>query len=91
MIELVIVIAVIAILAGLITPLAVNQIEQARYDAAKEELKIIKTAIVGDPSLIEGGTRSSFGFVGDLGNLPATLDFLTAQSGKNRQEDRPRP
>lgn len=68
--EVVIVIAVIAILAALIAPLAVNQVTQARYDACREELKIIKQAIVGDPSLIENGTRSSFGFVGDLGILP---------------------
>lgn len=67
---MVIVIAVIAILAALITPLAVNQIMQARYDACREELDLIKKAIVGDPALIEAGTRSSYGFVGDLGILP---------------------
>lgn len=74
--EMVIVLAVIAILAALITPLAINQITQARYDAAREELLVIKQAIVGDPSLIEGGSRSSFGFVGDLGVLPSAADGL---------------
>jgi prepilin-type N-terminal cleavage/methylation domain-containing protein len=74
--EMVIVLAVIAILAALITPLAVNQITQSRYDAAREELLVIKQAIVGDPSLIEGGSRSSFGFVGDLGVLPSAADGL---------------
>lgn len=74
--EMVIVLAVIAILAALITPLAVNQVTQARYDAAREELLIIKQAIVGDPSLIEGGVRSSYGFVGDLGVMPVSLQEL---------------
>jgi len=74
--EMVIVIAIIAILAALIAPLAVNIISQKRVDACRQELKNIKIAIAGDPSLIEGGTRSSFGFVGDLGTLPVSLDEL---------------
>lgn len=77
--ELVIVIGIVAILAALITPLAVNQVTQKRFDACNEELRLIKQAIAGDPSLVQGGIRSSFGFVGDLGCLPATLTDLTAQ------------
>ena len=74
--EMVIVIAIIAILAALLAPLAVNRITQARYDSCRDELKLIKQAAIGDPSLIEGGSRASFGFVGDLGSLPANLDEL---------------
>jgi len=70
MLEVVIVIGVIAILAGLIAPLAVNTIKQGRLSACWEELQNIKKAIVGDPALIESGSRSHFGFVGDLGMLP---------------------
>lgn len=77
--EMVIVIAIIAILAALITPLAVNQISQKRLDVCRDELMIIKKAIVGDPSLVEGGIRTSFGFVGDLGVLPQTLTDLIEQ------------
>lgn len=79
--EMVIVIAIIAILAALITPLAVNTITQGRYDACIKELQNIKKAIVGDPELVQNGTRSSFGFVGDIGLLPATLDQLIDGSG----------
>lgn len=79
MMEMIIVIGIIAILATLITPLAVNYISQKRYEVCNEELKIIKQAIIGDPTLIEGGTRSSFGFVGDLGRLPAILNDLKTQ------------
>lgn len=74
--EMVIVIAIITILAAIITPLAVNQITQARYDACWDEIEEIKKAIVGDPSLVENGSRSSFGFVGDLGILPSAADGL---------------
>lgn len=76
LLEAVLVIAIIAIMAALIAPLAVNQIQQARYDTCRDELKTLKQAIVGDPSLIEGGTRSSFGFVGDLGVSPVSLQEL---------------
>ncbi|MCP5108394.1 MAG: prepilin-type N-terminal cleavage/methylation domain-containing protein [bacterium] len=79
--EMVIVIAIIAILAALIAPLAVSQITQARYDTCREELEIIKQAIAGDPTLIEGGVRSSYGFVGDLGIIPATLQELVTNPG----------
>ena len=46
--EMVIVIAIIAVLAALITPLAVNQITQARYKTCREELSLLKKTIVGD-------------------------------------------
>ena len=74
--EMVIVIAVIAILAALIAPLAVNVVEQKRINTCKEELDIIKNSIIGDSSLVQGGTRSSYGFVGDIGALPISLDEL---------------
>jgi len=81
--EVVIVIAVIAILAAMITPMAVNQIVQKRYDFCREELKNLKIAIVGNPELLESGSRTSFGFVGDVGILPrgTTLDDLLTDNG----------
>jgi len=79
MLEMIIVIAIIAILASLITPLAVNYITQKRYDVCNDELKILKQAIIGDATLIEGGIRSSFGFVGDLGQLPLSLTDLISR------------
>lgn len=74
--EAVLVIAILAILAALIAPLAVNQIQQARYNTCRDELNTLKQAFVGNPSLVEGGTRSSYGFVGDLGVLPVSLQEL---------------
>ncbi|MCP4219055.1 MAG: prepilin-type N-terminal cleavage/methylation domain-containing protein [bacterium] len=81
LIEMIITVAIIAILAGMITPLAVNYITTKQYDACREELEIIKKAIVGDASLVDGGIRSSFGFVGDLGIFPANLQDLVTNAG----------
>ncbi len=61
MIEIIIVLAVISILAALIVPLALNQITQKRYTTCREELQLLKQAIVGDATLVAGGVRSSFG------------------------------
>ncbi len=87
LLEVIIIIAIIAILAGLIAPLAVNRIDQQRFDACRRELQNIKLAIVGDQQLLSGGMRNSFGFVGDLGLVPrsipngAGLDELLVQGG----------
>lgn len=80
MLEVVIVIAVIAILAGLIAPLAVNTIKQSRVNACWEELQVIKKAIVGEPAWVETGSRSSFGFVGDVGTIPGDLQELITRA-----------
>ncbi len=85
--EMIIVIAVIAILAAMITPLAVNQINQKRLDACRQELVEIKKAIVGSLEIVSGGVRNSYGFVGDLGMVPLRppngngLQELLTQSG----------
>lgn len=76
LLEAVLVIAILAIVAALVTPLAVNQIAQARYNSCREELKQIKYAMVGDANLVENGARSHFGFLGDLGVLPSAADGL---------------
>lgn len=87
LLEVIIIIAVIAILAGLIAPLAVNRIDQQRFDSCRRELQNLKMAIVGDQQLLSGGMRNSFGFVGDLGMVPrsapngAGLQELLVQGG----------
>ena len=78
--EVVIVIAVVAILAALITPMAVNQITQKRIDFCREELGNPKMAIVGNAELLESGSRTSFGFVGDIGILPRNLNDLLSET-----------
>lgn len=76
MLELIIVIAVVSILAAIVTPLAVEQITQKRYEACREELVLLRKALVGDTRVMEGGNRSNYGFLGDVGALPVVLDEL---------------
>ena len=56
--------------------------EYARFTATVQEMENLEYGMVGNPSLISNGIRTDFGFVGDMGQFPTTLDELvTDQSG----------
>ncbi len=76
MIELVIVIVVIGILAAVASSNMNRKIETARYDTAKTEMEQIAFAIAGNPALHTEGSRSDFGYIGDIGAAPDSLGDL---------------
>ena len=76
LIELVIVILVIGILGSIATLKMNESITTAQYEQTKQELDNLTFAITGNPDLFSNGARSDFGFVGDNGVLPASLDYL---------------
>jgi hypothetical protein len=55
--------------------------ETARFEETRAEMDRLARAICGDPSLVSGGARSDFGYVGDVGALPPNLDALAANPG----------
>ena len=73
LLELVIVITVLGILAGAVSPALVQQILDARVSATRAEAEVLYEGMVGQPA------RSAFGFVGDIGRLPATFQELVQQ------------
>jgi prepilin-type N-terminal cleavage/methylation domain-containing protein len=74
LIEVIIVIAVMAILAGAMAPLAVQMIDNSRVDATRKRQELIYRAILGDPS------APGSGFLSDIGALPgANLSQLTTR------------
>lgn len=77
LVEIVVVLGIIAVLAGAITPMAFQVVSARREQATREELKAIKEAIIGKAKEAEYGEEFTFGFVGDIGNIPTTLDQLT--------------
>jgi prepilin-type N-terminal cleavage/methylation domain-containing protein len=81
LIELVIVILVLGVLATIAVKNMVTPIETAKYEQTKEELDQLTFAIVGRPDVYAGGGRTDFGFVGDNGTLPASLDDLVQNPG----------
>jgi prepilin-type N-terminal cleavage/methylation domain-containing protein len=79
--ELVMVIVIVGILAAVATVNLTRTTESARYDATLAELDALAAAIVGDPTIVADGARTDFGYVGDVGALPPTLDALAANPG----------
>lgn len=78
LIEVIVTMAIIAILAGMMVPAVWKWWESQEVQTTKERLNIIKLAMVGDRSQIQNGIRTSFGFVGDFGELPVQGQLSTA-------------
>lgn len=79
LIELVIVIIILGVLSAVALQSFGNRINQDRATATRNEMSAIKFAIVGYDELIQNGIRTDFGFVGDMGRLPTSLDELVTQ------------
>ncbi|MDI6761090.1 MAG: hypothetical protein QMD05_09710, partial [Candidatus Brocadiaceae bacterium] len=76
LLEIVSVIAIIGILGGTIAPLAFQLFTSKRGEVTVDRLEEFKKAIIGNPFVIGDDVRTSFGYVGDMGNLPASLQDL---------------
>lgn len=74
LLELVVVVAVLAILASAVTPAIVQRILDARIDGTRTEMKALYEAMVG-------GAPKSYGFVGDMGRLPTSFTELVQGTG----------
>ena len=76
LIELIMIIILLGILSATAVVLVGNVLEQQKFDETLKEMDELKSAIAGNPDLIESGVRSSFGYIGDMGALPANLNGL---------------
>ena len=73
LIELVIIIIILGIVAAVSIPKFGTLTEEAKANATREEIRRIKTAIIGDPQVTAGGQYISRGFEGDVGYPPTNL------------------
>jgi general secretion pathway protein G len=81
LIELVMVIIIMGILAGVATMNFVSTLETAKFESTRAEMEALAHAIAGNPELFANGARSDFGYVGDIGSLPPNLDALITDPG----------
>lgn len=82
LIEILMVIIVIGVLSMLSISVFTDSIDESQFDNTVAEMNTIAKAIIGDKDLREGGTRTSFGYFGDVGAMPAALaDLLTIPAG----------
>ena len=75
----------VVIILGVLSTVALKSLgsvnETARIERTRQTMDRLAVAIAGDPSIITDGQRASFGYVGDVGALPATLDALVLNPG----------
>lgn len=73
------------VIAGILATVALRSIgtisQTGKVEETKAELEELAHAIAGNPALENNGTRSDFGYVGDVGALPPNLTALFANPG----------
>jgi prepilin-type N-terminal cleavage/methylation domain-containing protein len=81
LVELAIVIVIVGIIAAVATQKMSQSVRTAQYEQTKQEMDQLAFAIVGNPNLYANGTRTDFGYVGDVGALPDSLGALVVNPG----------
>jgi prepilin-type N-terminal cleavage/methylation domain-containing protein len=81
LVELTIVIVVIGILVSLAMQSMTALVEDSRRAKTEREMEVLAKSIVGDPSHVNEGGRSNFGYVGDIGAFPPNLQALYQNPG----------
>ncbi len=81
LIELMVVIIIISIIAAVSVKTLMTSSNTVRTERSKDEMDELAFAVAGNPDLVSGGTRSDFGYVGDVGSMPASLDALVINPG----------
>lgn len=89
LIELILVIVIFGILVSVAMRSAVTVSETARVEETKQEMEQIAFAVTGNPTLENNGIRTDFGYVGDVGALPASLSHLKNNPGSYATWDGP--
>jgi type II secretory pathway pseudopilin PulG len=79
LVELVIIIVTLGILAAVAIPKMGSMTENAKINSTKDEMRRIKTAIVGDARAVSAGEYTNCGFEGDVGFAPSSLTDLTVK------------
>lgn len=75
----------VVIILGVLSTVALKSLgtlnETARIERTRLALDRLAIAIAGDPSVITDGQRATYGYIGDVGALPPTLDALVQNPG----------
>jgi prepilin-type N-terminal cleavage/methylation domain-containing protein len=84
LIEVIVILAVIAILAAMAIPTALRIFQTTAENTTNDEMTNLKKAILGDITKLQNGVRTDFGYLGDVGCLPTSLqDLITKPAGMN--------
>jgi len=81
LIEVLMTVVIIGILATVALRSLQNTVESSRIRETQVEMEELAFAIAGNPDLYANGLRTDFGYTGDVGSAPATLDNLVTNPG----------
>src|SRR3989338_8902291 len=81
LLEIITVLAIMGLMAGALTPLALHLINSKKAFTVRDEMQALKKAIIGDTLATQWGSEATFGYVGDIGSLPTSLQDLYVQPG----------
>jgi prepilin-type N-terminal cleavage/methylation domain-containing protein len=81
LVEVIIVVLILGIIAGIAVRSLSSSSDVSRTRETVAELDRIAHAIAGDPDRLSGGVRVDYGYVGDVGALPGSLDALLSNPG----------
>lgn len=81
LIEVLMTVVIIGILAAVAMRSVQNSIDGSRVRETQAEMDELIVAIAGNPDLYNNGMRSDFGYVGDVGAVPTSLDDLVTNPG----------
>lgn len=81
LLEALVVLGVVGILAGALIPLVYDTRKRDRAEETVRQLEALKEAIVGRRTPAEGASERTFGYLGDMGQLPDSLEQLAAPDG----------
>lgn len=82
LVEVVLVVLLLSILGTITFTNLADQTDSRRYEETRAKMEAIRVAILGDDSVDEQGSRTKFGYLGDMGRLPVTLDSLVTQGSQ---------
>lgn len=78
-------VVVFIVIAGILASVAIRSVstisDTARLEETRQEMDQLAFAVAGNPELINNGHRADFGYVGDVGALPPSLDALHSDPG----------
>lgn len=79
LVELLVTISIIGIIIAFFVPPIVSRItNNAKITTTKQEMGQLRSAIMGNPDIVSGGSYADVGFKGDVGRLPRHLiELLT--------------
>ena len=81
LIELLMVILLIGILSVISITVLPDSVNESRFNQTIEKMNQLRNAMIGNPEIREGSTRTSFGYLGDVGAIPAAISSLLTIPG----------